>query len=181
MAKIVTLVITIMLATTAGTAFAQVDYDSIRRAQDLFESLISRDDMPRARRWSIRDEADTFTRETHRFVLGIGKQGLLFIVANCESAAVLLRNSAGVFANGRVESIWDDGGIVEHQFDDRDSVLFTGEIDWLRRLVAHNALRVRVTAYPESYASDDFNLTEGGSVRQEKHVRELFREIGCAF
>ena len=112
----------------------------------------------------------------------------MFIVASCDSLSVLFRNSTAVFAHGTIESIWDDGDIVEHQFDDRDSMLVNGETDWLRLLTGHDALRVRVTAYPESVASDEFDLQaarmprEGDvSARDVEHVRVLFSEIGCAF
>ena len=47
--------------------------------------------------------------------------------------------------------------------------------DWLRRLAAHDAPRVRVTAYPESVASDEFNLQNaripGRAVQEQETCR----------
>ncbi len=63
--------------------------------------------------------------------------------------SVLFRDSSVLFANGKIESIWDDGDIVAHEFDDRDSMLVSDGTDWLRLLTGHDALRVRVTAYPD--------------------------------
>ena len=188
--KLTTFVMTATLAVVAGPAFAQVDYDHIRGVQDIVERLFAGAASIRPgatpRKWSIHDEEDTFIRETRRYVVGHGKQGVLFIVVNCESVVVLFRDDSTVFGSGKVESIWDDGGIVEHQFDDRDSMLVNVGTDWLSLLTAHDALRVRLRGFPEAVASDEFNLQEaripglsGG--REVPHVRELFSEIGCAF
>jgi len=183
--KIRTLVITAMLATVASPGFAQVNYDSMRSVRDLVEEFSGG---VAGFSWSIRDEEDSFTRETRRYVTGWGGQGLLFIVASCDSLSVLFRNRTTIFGSGKIESIWDNGDIVEHQFDDRDSMLVDGGTDWLRLLTGHDELRVRVTAYPESVASDEFDLQAARmpkkgdvSAYDVGHVRELFSEIGCAF
>ena len=172
-------VIAAMLVTS--TAFAQVDYDSIRNVQDLVERLSTGG--VAARYWSIHEEEDAFTRETRRYVVGDGKQGVLFIVATCDAVSLLFRNSAEVFTNGQIESIWDNGEIVEFQFDDRDSMLVTDGADWPRRLATHSELRVRVTAFPQSLASDEFDLTDARETIQQKvgTVGDLFDEIGCEF
>ena len=108
----------------------------------------------------------------------------MFIVASCDSLSVVFRNSGTRFANGTIESIWDDGDIVEHQFDDRDSMLVGGGTDWLRLLTEHDALRVRVTASSGAVGSDEFDLqnaTLPDGTGQKHHIRILFDEIGCAF
>jgi hypothetical protein len=183
--KIITFVMAVTLATTAVPVFAQVDYDSVRRVQDFVEELTQ----DTSSRWSIHEEEDAFTRETRRYVTGFGEQGLLFIVASCDAVSVLFRSS-GTFAHGTFESIWDDGGIVEYQFDDRDSLLVSDDTDLLRRLVEHDELRVRVRAYPETVVSDEFDFQNaripgdselGTSATEVPHVRDLFSEIGCAF
>ena len=183
MVKIRTLVVTAMLAAVASPGFAQVDYDRMRNVRAVVEELI--DDT--SSRWSIHDEEDSFTRETRRYVTGFGERGLLFIVANSESIAVLFRDDGTIFDTGKIASIWDDGDIVEHEFDDRDSILVSDGTDWLRLLTGHDALRVRVTAYPESVASDEFDLQAARMPREGdvsafdvEHVRLLFSEIGCA-
>jgi hypothetical protein len=189
MVKTRTLVMIAMLATVASPAFAQVNYDHIRRVQGFMEKLAGGD---LENTWSIHDEEDSFTRETRRYVMGFGERGILFIVANCESIAVLFRDDGLLFDAGKIESIWDDGNIVEHEFDDRDSILASNGTDWLRLLTGHDSLRVRVRAYPASVASDEFDLQairwppalrpmEGDiTASNVDHVRLLFSEIGCA-
>ena len=179
MVKITTLVMTAMLATVVSPGFAQVDYDQMRDVQ----ALVERFSEDTSSDWGIHDEEDSFTRTTRRYVVGGGGEGLLFIVANCGSLSVLFRNSTEIFGNGKIQSIWDDGDIVEHQFDDRDSMLVSVGTDWLRLLTGHDALRVRVTAYPESVASDEFDLQKArlpDGTGQLHHLRALFSEIGCA-
>jgi hypothetical protein len=181
MVKITTLVMTVMLAAVATPGFAQVDYDGLRSVQEL---IVKFSGGSRDSQFSIHDEEDLFTRTTRRYVVGWGGQNLLFMVASCESLSVLFATSAVSFGSGKIESIWDDGDIVEHQFTDRTWMLVEGETDWLRRLTAHDALRVRVTANRGSLASDEFDLqnaTLGDSTGQTHHVRILFDEIGCAF
>lgn len=184
MVKIRTLVMTAMLATVASPAFAQVDYDHMRGVRDILERITGGN---AGHTWATDDVEDSFTRETRRYVTGFGERGLLFIVANCESIAVLFRDDGTIFGTGKIESIWDDGDIVEHKFDDRDSILVSDGTDWLGLLTGHDALRVRVTAYPESVASDEFDLQAARMPREGdvsafdvEHVRLLFSKIGCA-
>ena len=59
----------------------------------------------------------------------------------------------------------------------------TDGADWPRRLATHSELRVRVTAFPQSLASDEFDLTDARETIQQKvgTVGDLFDEIGCEF
>ena len=129
----------LLLLAAPSLAFAQVNYDEIRRDRDSQEKslaglIVNLDVDIRLSDWFIHEQEDTFIRETRRYVVGHGEQGALFIVASCDFAAILFRNSLEIFDDGQVESIWDNGDIAEFQFENNDSRLVTTEADWLRRL-----------------------------------------------
>ena len=179
--KVIKFVLTAIFISMTSFVLAQSEYDHLRGIHNLVEEQIGRHDD----RWTIHEETDFFTGNTNRYVVGYGKQGALFIVASCDAISVVFRSPSRFFSNSAIDSIWDNGDIVEYQFDNRNSILVSNNPSLLRKLTKYDTLRLRVSAGPSSFVFDEFNLKNARiSVSEDEqdlpHVRDLFRTIGCA-
>ena len=163
---------------------AQVDYDGLRGVREL---LLRWTEGAPGYTWIDHQEEDDFTRETRQYVEGWGESGVLFLVSSCDAVSILFANQGAVFEGGLVEAIWDEGGIVEYEAQDLDNRLVLTDQDWLERVRTHSELRIRVSVFQNSIASDTFDLTSArlssrngsdGAVDVD-HVREVFSAIGC--
>lgn len=182
---------TILRAAMAGAitlvvplvATAQVDYNGIRSSRTFIQEMTG-GEIPFT--WIDYSVEDTFLQETRHYALGWGADDALFMLASCDTVAIVFGDDL-LFANGTVDAIWDDGPIETYSTEDLDRSLVINDAAWMERMRNSDEVRIRVRGVG-GIANDAFDLTTSrvttrlspsGEAEDIGHLRELFSVIGC--